>query len=134
MSFEARTKHTILGGKIAGKVLIKLENNVINLKNTDGESKDSLELIVKAALGESLSIEGKQNGESMWTYNTKRSTKTRQGAIRYTSLLTRKTGTNSLPNSKLMFISQRMEPADTTVTPCVLKLTTPFLFKIWGIK
>ena len=75
MSFEARTKYAILGGKIAGKVLVKIANNVITLKNTDGESKDSLELIVKVAFGESLSIEGKKNGESMWTYDTKRTTK-----------------------------------------------------------
>ena len=74
MSFEARTKYAILGGKIAGKVLIKLANNVLTLKNTDGES-NSIELIVKVALGESLHIEGKKNGESMWTYDTKRTTK-----------------------------------------------------------
>eukprot|EP00091_Calanus_sinicus_P008838 TRINITY_DN2106_c0_g1_i2.p1 TRINITY_DN2106_c0_g1~~TRINITY_DN2106_c0_g1_i2.p1 ORF type:complete len:235 (-),score=65.03 TRINITY_DN2106_c0_g1_i2:70-675(-) len=60
MSFEARTKYAILGGKIAGKVLIKLANNVLTLKNTDGGSNDSIELIVKVALGESLHIEGKK--------------------------------------------------------------------------
>merc|ERR1740137_49734 len=74
-SFEARTKYAVLGGKIAGKVLLKLENNVFTLKKTDGETKDSIELIVNVALGESLIIEGKKNEESMWTYTTKRSTK-----------------------------------------------------------
>merc|ERR1740137_418838 len=74
-SFEARTKYAVLGGKIAGKVLLKLENNVFTLKKTDGETKESIELIVNVALGESLSIEGKKNEESMWTYTTKRSTK-----------------------------------------------------------
>merc|ERR1711892_856197 len=73
-SFEARTKYAVLGGKIAGKLLLKLENNVFTLKKTDGETKNSIELIVNVALGESLSIEGKKNEESMWTYTTKRST------------------------------------------------------------
>merc|ERR1711892_886135 len=74
-SFEARTKYAVLGGKIAGKLLLKLENNVFTLKKTDGETKDSVELIVSVALGESLRIEGKKNEESMWTYTTKRITK-----------------------------------------------------------
>jgi hypothetical protein len=38
-------------------------------------SSSPFELIVKVALGESLHIEGKKNGESMWTYDTKRTTK-----------------------------------------------------------
>ena len=33
--FEARTKYALLGGKIAGKVLLKLENGVFNFKHTD---------------------------------------------------------------------------------------------------
>jgi hypothetical protein len=74
LSFEARTRYAVLGGKIAGKILLKLANNVFTLKNTNGASKDSVELIVKVALGESLSVEGKKNGESMWTYKTKRTT------------------------------------------------------------
>merc|ERR1712123_494371 len=74
-TFEARNKYAILGGKIAGKLLLKFANNEFTLKNTDGESKDSLELVVKVAPGESLHIEGKKNGESMWTYDTKRNTK-----------------------------------------------------------
>merc|ERR1711892_212555 len=73
-SFEARTKYAVFGGKIAGKLLLKLENNVFTLKKTDGETKDSIELIVNVVLGESLSIEGKKNEESMWTYTTKRTT------------------------------------------------------------
>merc|ERR1712121_469489 len=56
-------------------VLLKFSNGVFQFKNTDADSKDSIELIVKLAMGESLHIEGKKNGESMWTYDTKRTTK-----------------------------------------------------------
>merc|ERR1711970_90551 len=75
LNIEARTKYAVLGGKIAGKVLLKLENNVFNFKNTDSTSKESVELIAKYVKGKSLEIEGKKNEESMWTYKTNRSTK-----------------------------------------------------------
>merc|ERR1712055_1069178 len=75
LNIEARTKYAVLGGKIAGKVLLKLENNVFNFKNTDSASKESVELTAKYVQGESLEIEGKKNEESMWTYKTNRSTK-----------------------------------------------------------
>jgi len=76
-SFEARTKYDIFGGIIVGEVLMKLANNVLTLKieMEFDEEFDSIELIVKVALGESLYIEGKKKGESMWTYNTKGTTK-----------------------------------------------------------
>merc|ERR1711887_389876 len=73
-TFEARTKYAVLGGKIAGKVLLKYANKVFTFKNTDGASKDTLELTAKIDVGHSANIEAKKNGESMWTYKTKRVT------------------------------------------------------------
>merc|ERR1711970_300171 len=74
LNIEARTKYAVLGGKIAGKVLLKLENGVFNFENTDSTSKESVALTAKYVEGKSLEIEGKKNGESMWTYKTNRST------------------------------------------------------------
>merc|ERR1712066_203159 len=75
LNFEARTKYAVLGGKIAGKLLLKFNNGEFTLKNTDGASKESVEMTVAVVPGASLDIEGKKNGETMWTYHTKRNTK-----------------------------------------------------------
>merc|ERR1719315_413293 len=75
LNIEARTKYAVFGGTIAGKVLLKLENGVFNFEHTDSTSKESVELTAKYVKGESLEIEGKKNGESMWTYKTNRTTK-----------------------------------------------------------
>merc|ERR1712106_788140 len=83
-SVEARTKYAVLGGKIAGKLLLKLENNVFTLKKTDGETKDSIELKVSVSPYEGLSIEGKKNEESMWTYTTKFTAKNTNEAFELT--------------------------------------------------
>ena len=64
----------LLGGKIAGKVLLKYANKVFTFKNTDGASKETLELTAKIDVGNTADIEAKKNGESMWTYKTKRVT------------------------------------------------------------
>merc|ERR1711931_454506 len=74
LNFEARTKYAVLGGKIAGKILLKFNNGVFTLKNTDNGSKATFEMTVKLVPGKSLDIEGKKNGESMWTYKTRRNT------------------------------------------------------------
>merc|ERR1711931_283999 len=73
-TFEARTKYAVLGGKIAGKVLLKYGNKVFTFKNTDGASKDTLELTAKIDIGNTADIEAKKDGKSMWTYKTKRTT------------------------------------------------------------
>merc|ERR1712055_477764 len=73
-TFEARTKYAVLGGKIAGKILLKYANKVFTFKNTDGASKETLELTANINVGHSANIEAKKNGESMWTYKTKRTT------------------------------------------------------------
>merc|ERR1711887_89120 len=75
LKIETKTKYAVLGGKIAGKVLLKLENGELNFKKIDSTSKESIEFTAKYAEGKSLEIEGKKNGESMWTYKTNRSTK-----------------------------------------------------------
>merc|ERR1711887_105724 len=73
-TFEARTKYAVLGGKIAGKVLLKYGNKVFTFKNTDGASKKTLELTAKIDVGNTADIEAKKDGKSMWTYKTKRTT------------------------------------------------------------
>merc|ERR1711887_409629 len=73
-TFEARTKYAVLGGKIAGKVLLKYANKVFTFKNTDGASKETLELTANINVGHSANIEAKKNGKSLWTYKTKRTT------------------------------------------------------------
>merc|ERR1711887_146196 len=73
-TFEARTKYAVLGGKIAGKVLLKYGNKVFTFKNTDSKSKKTLELTAKIDVGNTANIEAKKNGKSLWTYKTKRTT------------------------------------------------------------
>merc|ERR1711887_199418 len=73
-TFEARTKYAVLGGKIAGKVLLKYANKVFTFKNTDGASKETLELTANINVGNTADIEAKKDGKSMWTYKTKRTT------------------------------------------------------------
>lgn len=73
-TFEARTKYAVLGGRIAGKVLLKYANKVFTFKNTDGASKETLELTANINVGHSANIEAKKNGKSLWTYKTKRTT------------------------------------------------------------
>merc|ERR1711892_907484 len=164
-SFEARTKYSVLGGKIAGKLLLKLENNVFTLKKTAGETKDSIELVVTVALGESLSIEGKKNEESMWTYTTKRVTKNSNEVFELTldteMTLSEKSKVFQFLSEKYLAFHARSNKihifvdkkhrnklapkfkvevhlekdgsksvdltADTTVTPYLLSLTSPYL-------
>ena len=72
--FEARTKYAFLGGMIACKLLLKLDNGVFNFKNTDIAHRETVEMTAKYVEGKSLQIEGKNNGESMWTYKAQRTT------------------------------------------------------------
>jgi len=85
LDFEIRTKYAVLGGKIAGKLLLKFEENrEFTFKNTDSASKSSVEFTAKVVPGESLDIEGKKDGESMWTYKTRRSTTTSAAMFKMT--------------------------------------------------
>ena len=73
-SFEARTKYAVLSSKLSGKVLLKYADKQFTFKNTDGASKDTLDLTAKIDVGKTADIEAKKNGESMWTYKTQRTT------------------------------------------------------------
>merc|ERR1712119_239480 len=83
LSLEAKAKYAVLGGVISGQLNLKFENGVLILKNTDS-AKETIELTVKVVPGESLNIEGKKNGESMWTYKTSRTTTTVGGVFEMT--------------------------------------------------
>merc|ERR1719228_1185321 len=71
---EAKIKYALLG-KISGSVIVKFGDYTFFVKNTD-TAKQTIEFTVKATPGEPLIIEGKKNGESMWTYKIKRTTTT----------------------------------------------------------
>merc|ERR1719300_1780284 len=155
-SFEARTKYAVLGGTIAGKVLLKFSNGVFQFKNTDADSKDSIELIVKLDMGKSLHIEGKKNGESMWTYDTKRTTKD-SAVYRFLSSAYPYGAFNNRHNKVNIFVDKKnrnkLAPkfkidinlekdganavdfkADTTGKPYVFHLVAPNFFKRWNIQ
>merc|ERR1711892_1322297 len=142
-SFEARTKYAALGGKIAGKVLLKLENNVFTLKKPDGETKDSIELIVSVALGESLIIEGKKNEKSkVFQFLSEKypygAFHTRGNKIHI--FVDKKHSNKLVPKFKVEVHlekdgSKAVElTADTTVSPYVLSLAAPNFFTRWGIQ
>merc|ERR1711970_1637141 len=70
--FDAKVKYVLLG-TISGSVQIKYDQGTLSLKNADSK-KNTLELWVTVVPGQTLSIEGKKNGESMWTYKSTRTT------------------------------------------------------------
>merc|ERR1712001_659943 len=82
MKIEAKTKYALLG-KISGSRIMKFDQGTFTLKNTDN-AKNTMELIITAIPGQSLSIEGKKNGRSMWTYKTNRTTKRAGGVFEMT--------------------------------------------------
>merc|ERR1711892_915950 len=82
MSFKTHAKYSVLGGVISGQLNLKFENSVLYFKNTDS-AKETIELTVTVVPGQSLDIEGKKNGESMWTYKTSRTTKKTGDQTRY---------------------------------------------------
>merc|ERR1712002_1183238 len=79
---EAKIKYALLG-KISGSVIVKFDQGTFTLKNTDN-AKKTMELIITVIPGQSLSIEGKKDGQSMWTYKTKRTTKRAGGVFEMT--------------------------------------------------
>merc|ERR1719430_1580702 len=78
---EAKIKYALLG-KISGSVIVKFDTNTLSVKNT--AAKETIELTIKVIPGEALNIEGKKNGESMWTYKTSRTTTTAGGVFEMT--------------------------------------------------
>merc|ERR1711970_1122359 len=83
MKIEAKTKYALLG-KISGSVITKFDQGTFTLKNTD-QDKNTMELTITAMPGQSLSIEGKKNGISMWTYKTNRTNKHAGGVFEMNS-------------------------------------------------
>merc|ERR1711892_736021 len=155
-SFEARTKYAVLGGKIAGKLFLKLENNVFTLKKTDGETKDSIELIVSVALGESLRIEGKKNEVFELTLDTEMTLSEKSKVFQFLSEKYPYGAFHTRGNKIHIFVDKKhrnkLAPkfkvevhlekdgskavdltADTTVSPYVLSLAAPNFFTRWGI-
>merc|ERR1719431_2033331 len=78
---EAKIKYALLG-KISGSVIVKFDTNTLSVKNT--AAKETIELTLKVIPGEALNIEGKKNGESMWTYKINRTTTTAGGVFEMT--------------------------------------------------
>merc|ERR1711970_1648836 len=76
---EAKIKYALLG-KISGSVIVKFGDYTFFVKNTDA-AKETIEFTVKANPGEALTIEGKKNGESMWTYKINKTTITGGGVF-----------------------------------------------------
>merc|ERR1739844_505395 len=72
--YSTKTIYSAMGGVIQGTIMMKYENKEFTFSNTDKNTKDKVELRVYLNPGEKLEIEGKKNGESMWTYKTLRST------------------------------------------------------------
>merc|ERR1712038_2169826 len=70
--FETKTKYSLLGGALTGTIKMKFENGQLNLEND--LNGDKIELRVKVIPGDSVDIEAKKNGVTMWTYKTKRTT------------------------------------------------------------
>merc|ERR1711887_162057 len=79
---EEKIKYALLG-KISGSVIVKFDTNTFFVKNIDA-AEETIELTVKVIPGEALNIEGKKNGESMWTYKTSRTTTTAGGVFEMT--------------------------------------------------
>ena len=67
------TKYALLSGQIEGVLLLENNKDGLILKNVDKGTKEKLGMTVKVDHGEtmSLDIEGKKNGESMWTFRTR---------------------------------------------------------------
>jgi len=111
--FEARTKYALLGGKIAGKFLLLFNEGLLTLKWTDDGTKETLEMTVKVIPERrpgdytSLELEGKKNGESMWTYKLGQNT---QNFPARNFEMTLKTKTTLSSNSKVHKFLKEMYP------------------------
>merc|ERR1712001_802481 len=74
MQYSTKTIYSVLGGVIQGTVIMKYENKEFTFSHTNKDTKEKMELRVFLNPGHKLEIEGKKNGESMWSYSTKRTT------------------------------------------------------------
>merc|ERR1711990_1284997 len=63
-----------MGGVIQGTVMAKFENKEFTFSHVNKDTKEKMDLRVFLNPGQKLEIEGKKNGEVMWSYSTKRTT------------------------------------------------------------
>ena len=73
-SYSTKTVYSVMGGIIQGTIVLKYEGGVLTFSNVDKNTKDKIEFKFALDYGKSLYIEGKKNGDTMWTYNTLRNT------------------------------------------------------------
>merc|ERR1712141_476970 len=59
---------------IQGTVMLKYADKVLTFSHTDKNTKDKGELMVKLIPGKTVEVEGKKNGEVMWSYKSLRTT------------------------------------------------------------
>ena len=73
-SYSTKTIYSAMGGVIQGTVMLKYADKVLTFSHTDKNTKDKVELMVKLIPGKTLEVEGKKNGEVMWSYKSLRTT------------------------------------------------------------
>merc|ERR1712055_999992 len=139
--FDAKVKYVLLG-TISGSVQIKYDQGTLSLKNTDSK-KNTMELWVTVVPGQTLSIEGKKNGESMWTYKSTRTTNIDNTQFETTLDTDMTLNSNSeiykFPKFKLDAHLEKdgAKAVDLTVnamtSPYKFQLTAPNFFNRWGL-
>merc|ERR1712045_270750 len=73
-SYSTKTVYSVMGGIIQGTIVLKYEGGVLTFSNVDKNTKDKIEFKFALDYGKSLYIEGKKNGEVMWSYKSLRTT------------------------------------------------------------
>merc|ERR1712158_224443 len=74
MQYSTKTIYSVMGGVIQGTVMAKFENKEFTFSHVNKDTKEKMDLRVFLNPGQKLEIEGKKNGEVMWSYSTKRTT------------------------------------------------------------
>jgi len=74
MQYSTKTIYSVMGGVLQGTVQMKFENKEFKFMHINKDTKEKMELRVFLNPGSKLEIEGKKNGEVMWSYSTKRTT------------------------------------------------------------
>merc|ERR1711953_666050 len=74
MQYSTKTIYSVLGGVIQGTIIMKFENKEFKFMHINKDTKEKMDLRVFLNPGQKLEIEGKKNGEVMWSYSTKRTT------------------------------------------------------------
>jgi len=74
MQYSTKTVYSVMGGVIQGTVMMKFENKEFTFSHVNKDTKERMDLKVFLDIGHKLEIEGKKNGEIMWSYSTTRTT------------------------------------------------------------